>query len=103
MERTILALALLNSSSANQPMHIRYLHCLNCLQRFLWQVRAPNGPQITVTAVCLRLPRGTKQRIMERPSVLPSEPVSFQAPTGRELGQEQQDLALTWFCLHVKS
>lgn len=72
-ERAMLALALLNSSSANHPMHIRYLHCLNCLQRFLWPVWAPNGPQIAITAVCLRLTRGTKQRIMDRPSALPSD------------------------------
>lgn len=42
MERTILALALLNSSSANQPMHIHYLHCLNCCKDFYGQL----GPQM---------------------------------------------------------
>lgn len=72
MERTMLALALLNSSSANQLTHT-YLHCLNCLQSCLWPVWTPNGPQIAITAACLRLIRGTKQRVMDSPSALPSD------------------------------
>lgn len=42
MERTMPAVAVLSSSSANQLKPICFLHFLNCLQSFLWPVWTPN-------------------------------------------------------------